>query len=122
VDWIEKYYYVYILASKKRGTLYIGVTNNLALRVLEHRLKVKDGFAEKYDVNILVYYESFKYVDKAILRETQLKKWNRDWKIQLIEKENKEWRDLLCDIADNAQIEYIIDLIKSNKDYYKDEK
>ena len=122
MDLNEKYYYVYILASKKHGTLYIGVTNNLALRVLEHRLKVKNGFAEKYDVNVLVYYETFKYIDKAIIRETQLKKWRRDWKIQLIEKENKEWRDLLNDIADKEQIDYIIDLIKENKDYYKDGK
>jgi len=120
MDLIEKYYYVYILASKKHGTLYIGVTNNLVLRVLEHRFKVKKGFAEKYDVSILVYYETFKYVDKAITRETQLKKWNRDWKIQLIEKKNKDWKDLLNDIAEKEQIDYIVDMIKNNKDYYND--
>ncbi|MEI7484858.1 MAG: GIY-YIG nuclease family protein [Ignavibacteriota bacterium] len=122
MDWKEKHYYVYILASKKRGTLYTGVTNNLAQRVLEHRLKVKKGFAEKYDVSILVYYESFRYIHNAIQRETQLKKWNRDWKIQLIEKENKDWRDLLNDVADKEEIDSIIEMIEINRDNYKEER
>lgn len=119
-NWNDKYYYVYILASKKKGTLYIGVTNNIVQRILEHRLKINKGFAEKYDVNNLVYYQAFKYVDIAIAREKQIKKWNRSWKIQLIEKDNKEWKDLLSDIADKEHIDNIIELIKTNKDFYND--
>lgn len=87
-------YYIYILASKKNGTLYIGVTNNLERRVLEHKEKVNEGFSSRYNVNMLVYFESFQYINDAILREKRLKKWNRQWKINLIEEENKEWNDL----------------------------
>jgi putative endonuclease len=112
MKWDEKYYYVYILASKKNGTLYIGVTNNLIQRVLDHRLKTKPGFAEKYNVNLLVHYETFKYIKDAIFREKQLKKWNRIWKIRLIEKENKEWKDLLNDILEEEQIDAYTKAIK----------
>ena len=87
-------YYIYILASQKNGTLYIGVTNDLERRVLEHKQKINEAFTSKYDVNILVYFESFQYINDAILREKRLKKWNRQWKINLIEEENKEWNDL----------------------------
>ena len=87
-------YYIYILASQKNGTLYIGVTNDLERRVLEHKQKVNEGFTAKYNVNMLVYFESFQYLNDAILREKRLKKWNRQWKINLIEEENKEWNDL----------------------------
>ena len=87
-------YYIYILASQKNGTLYIGVTNDLERRVLQHKQKINEGFTSKYDVNILVYFESFQYINDAILREKRLKKWNRQWKINLIEEENKEWNDL----------------------------
>ena len=87
-------YYIYILASQKNGTLYIGVTNDLERRVLEHKQKVNEGFTSKYNVNMLVYFESFQYINDAILREKRLKKWNRQWKINLIEEENKEWNDL----------------------------
>ena len=87
-------FYVYILASKKNGVLYIGVTNNINRRVLEHKKKMVKGFTSRYNVDKLVYLESFLYVKEAILREKQLKKWNRDWKIELIEKDNPEWRDL----------------------------
>lgn len=87
-------YYTYILASQKNGTLYIGVTNNLERRVLEHKQKINDGFTSKYNVNILVYFESFQFINDAILREKRLKKWNRQWKINLIEEENKNWKDL----------------------------
>jgi putative endonuclease len=87
-------YYIYILASQKNGTLYIGVTNDIERRVLEHKQKINEGFTSKYDVNRLVYFESFQYINDAILREKRLKKWNRQWKINLIEEENFEWNDL----------------------------
>lgn len=90
-------YYIYILASQKNGTLYIGVTNDLERRVLEHKQKINEGFTSKYDVNRLVYFESFQYINDAILREKRLKKWNRQWKINLIEEENFEWNDLYED-------------------------
>lgn len=115
----ERFYYIYILSEKKRGTLYTGVTHNLIVRTLEHRLKMNKGFAEKYDLFRLVYFETFNYIDKAVQREKQLKKWNRAWKIRLIEKDNKEWRDLLPEIADKEQIEYVIESILEGKDFYK---
>ena len=89
-----KYYYVYILASKRNGTLYIGVTNDLQRRVYEHKNGLVDGFTKKYNVKILVYYESTVDVASAIYREKCIKKWNRDWKIKLIEKGNPNWEDL----------------------------
>lgn len=90
----EKYYYVYILASKKNGTLYIGVTSNLIKRVTEHKDGRLEGFTKKYNVKKLVYYDSCTDVYAAIKREKNLKKWNREWKINLIEKDNPEWVDL----------------------------
>ncbi len=87
-------YYVYILASQKRGTLYIGVTSNLLKRIYQHKSKEADCFTKNYDVDKLVYYEETSDVKSAIKREKQLKKWKRDWKIELIEKENKNWMDL----------------------------
>ncbi len=86
--------YVYILASKKNGTLYIGVTKNLVQRVAAHKQKREDGFTKKYGVDRLVYYERYDDLEFAIAREKELKKWKRDWKIALIQKENSEWRDL----------------------------
>jgi len=95
----EKYYYTYILASKRNGTLYIGVTNNLFSRSFQHKLKQdSNSFTAKYNISKLVYYEEHQYIQDAILREKQLKKWNRQWKINLIEKENSTWRDLLHDM------------------------
>jgi putative endonuclease len=90
----QKTYYIYILASKRNGTLYIGVTNDLERRIVEHKTKMFEGFTEKYDVNMLVYFEDFGDVDLAIVREKQIKKWNRKWKLRLIEKFNPEWKDL----------------------------
>lgn len=87
-------YYIYILASQKNGTLYIGVTNDIERRILEHKEKINEGFSSRYNINRLVYFESFQYINDAILREKRLKKWNRQWKINLIEEENKEWNDL----------------------------
>ncbi len=89
-----KQYNVYILASKKNGTLYIGVTNNLIRRVFEHKNGLIAGFTKKYNIKILVHYEITSDINEAIKREKILKKWNRQWKIQLIEKTNPNWEDL----------------------------
>jgi putative endonuclease len=94
-----RHFYVYILASKVGGTLYVGVTNDLMRRVAEHRLKVMEGFTEKYDVVRLVYFEQFDDSENAIRREKRLKKWNRAWKIRLIEENNPNWDDLYPGIA-----------------------
>ncbi|HEX9466191.1 MAG TPA: GIY-YIG nuclease family protein [Alphaproteobacteria bacterium] len=85
---------VYILASKRNGTLYIGVTNDLVRRVAEHRSGQADGFTKTYRVHMLVYAEFHETMPLAIVRETQMKKWRRDWKLELIERANPEWRDL----------------------------
>ncbi len=87
-------YYVYILSSQRNGTLYIGVTNDLKRRIYEHKQKLVGGFTTKYEVNRLVYLESYKDVRDAIHREKCIKKWNRTWKIKLIENVNPEWKDL----------------------------
>ena len=94
-------YYVYILASKIRGTLYIGLTNDLQRRVYEHKMGIKKGFTFKYGVNRLVYFETFQNIEEAIDREKKLKKWNRGWKIELFEKENPGWQDLANDWYDD---------------------
>ena len=85
---------MYILASKIRGTLYIGITNDLQRRIFEHKTGIKKGFTQKYQINRLVYFETFQSVKEATNREKNLKKWKRDWKIRLIEEENKKWLDL----------------------------
>jgi putative endonuclease len=91
---MEAQFYVYILASRKHGTLYIGITNDLIRRVYEHKTKVVPGFTTKYGVDKLVYFEIFDDRTSAITREKQLKKWRRDWKIELIEDKNSGWVDL----------------------------
>jgi len=91
-------YHVYILANKKNGTLYIGVTSNLVKRVYEHKNDLTHGFTKKYKVHNLVYYETTEDVESAIGREKQLKKWKRAWKIELIEKQNPGWRDLYSNL------------------------
>ncbi len=90
----EHLYFVYILASRRNGTLYIGVTNDVMRRAWEHKNKVAEGFTKKYAVHILVWYELFGDIGDAIAREKQLKGWNRAWKIRLIEKANSGWNDL----------------------------
>ena len=95
----SKNFYVYILASKVGGTLYVGVTNDLIRRVAEHRLKAIDGFTERYNVVRLVYFEQFDDPENAIKREKRLKKWNRSWKIRVIEERNPNWDDLYIGIA-----------------------
>jgi putative endonuclease len=87
-------YYVYLLASKKHGTLYLGVTNDLVRRVYEHRTKAVEGFTKRYAVDKLVWFEIHDNVEAAITREKELKKCRRDWKIRLIEEQNPEWTDL----------------------------
>ena len=91
-------YYVYILAGKRNGTLYVGVTNDLVRRVWEHKEGVVKGFTKKYDVKRLVYFEMFDQVDFALHREKTLKHYIREWKINLIEKDNPDWRDLYDDL------------------------
>ncbi|HJV32701.1 MAG TPA: GIY-YIG nuclease family protein [Patescibacteria group bacterium] len=86
--------FVYIMASGRNGTLYIGVTADLLYRVHIHKSDVTDGFTKKYGVHDLVYFEEYATLPEAIMRETRMKKWNRAWKITLIEKENPNWRDL----------------------------
>ena len=93
-----KSYFVYILVSRRNGTLYIGITNDLIKRVYEHKQNLVDGFTKKYGVHRLVYFEETSDVGEAILREKRIKKWKRQWKIDLIEKENPEWKDLYYDI------------------------
>jgi len=89
-----KDYYIYILSNHYHGTLYIGVTSNLPKRIYEHKNKCLSGFSEKYNLDKLMHYESFNDIQDAIAREKQLKKWKRDWKINLINEMNSEWADL----------------------------
>ena len=89
-----KEYYTYILASRRNGTLYVGVTSDLLKRIYQHKNDLLGGFTTKYRVHSLVYYEQFHNIADAIAREKQLKKWNRKWKLNLIEKVNPQWQDL----------------------------
>ena len=89
-----KSYYVYIMASKRNGTLYVGVTNDLERRVYEHKTGIFDGFSKKYGIKTLVYFEATESIESAIQREKQLKNWKRQWKIDLIEENNPDWKDL----------------------------
>ena len=89
---------IYILTNKPDGTLYIGVTSNLSARIFQHKNDLVDGFSKKYNLHLLVYYEAHENMYSAITREKRLKKWNREWKIQLIESMNPEWRDLYNEI------------------------
>ena len=89
-----KQFYVYILASKQNGTLYVGVTSNLPQRIWQHKNDQVDGFSKKYNVKLLVFYEKHPTAESAITREKLIKKWNRDWKLYLIEKDNPQWEDL----------------------------
>ena len=91
-------YYVYLLASRRRGTLYLGVTNDLVRRVYQHKEGLVEGFTRRYGVKTLVWFESTGSVEAAIQREKQLKNWKRDWKIALIEQGNPSWHDLYQDL------------------------
>jgi putative endonuclease len=92
-------YFVYILASRPKGTIYIGVTNDLVRRIAEHRANAVPGFTQKYGVKTLVYFESTESTESAITREKQMKKWRRAWKIELIERSNPQWIDLYPEVA-----------------------
>ena len=95
---------VYIMASARNGTLYIGVTSDLLARSWQHRNHLVDGFTQRYRVATLVWYELHATMDQAISREKRLKKWNRAWKIELIEKVNPYWRDLWPEIAGEVAV------------------
>ena len=90
---------MYILASERNGTLYIGVTNDLVRRVYEHREKVVEGFTKQHEIARLVYFEQYDAISNALQREKNLKKWSRAWKVALIEEKNPEWHDLYPGIA-----------------------
>jgi putative endonuclease len=92
-------YWVYILASKPGGKLYVGVTNNLVRRVYEHREGLADGFTKRYGIKALAYFESHETIASALQREKNIKHWSREWKIDLIVASNPEWRDLYEDIV-----------------------
>ncbi|WP_439369040.1 GIY-YIG nuclease family protein [Bradyrhizobium sp. DASA03120] len=92
-------YYVYLLASKKYGTLYIGVTNDIVRRIHEHKSKAVAGFSKRYSVDRLVWFEIYDDLLTAIAREKELKKWRREWKVRLIEEKNPQWIDLYPEIA-----------------------
>ncbi len=91
-------YYIYILSNKKNGTLYLGVTNNLVKRVYEHKQNFVEGFTKRYNIHRLVYYEHTNDSYSAIQREKRMKKWKREWKIELIERVNPGWKDLYYDL------------------------
>ena len=96
---MDKNYYTYIMASKRNGTLYIGVTSDLVKRSYQHRNNLVDGFTQKYKIHDLVYFEHHGNILSAIQREKRLKEWQRKWKLALIEKDNPGWRDLYPDIT-----------------------
>ena len=114
-------YYVYILANKVNTVLYVGVTNNLFRRVVEHKLQLHDGFTKRYNVYKLVYFESFQYVNDAISRETEIKRWKRQWKNRLIFKENKEMRDLIYDYMSEKEIEDLKEYVLEDEQSRKQE-
>ncbi|NAS29643.1 GIY-YIG nuclease family protein [Flavobacteriaceae bacterium R38] len=94
-------YYVYIISNKMNGTLYIGMTNDLERRMFEHKNKLVSGFSKTYNLNKLIYFEIYNHVEDAILREKRLKKWKRQWKINLIIEKNPKWNDLAIDWFEN---------------------
>ncbi|MFZ3234435.1 MAG: GIY-YIG nuclease family protein [Stellaceae bacterium] len=96
-------YYVYLLASRKHGTLYPGVTNDLVRRTAQHKAKAVSGFTQKYGVDRLVWFEVYEDPTSTITREKAIKKWRRDWKIRLIEEQNPDWFDLFPGIADSTR-------------------
>ena len=95
----DYHYFVYILASDRNGTLSVGVTSDLIRRVQEHREGLVPGFTKRYAVKLLVYFEPHRDINEAILREKRIKRWRRKWKLELIEAQNPQWRDLWIDLT-----------------------
>lgn len=95
----EKKFYIYILASKKNGFLYTGITSNLSKRIYDHKNEITKGHTSKYKIKRLVYFEVYDDFDNAVTREKKLKKWRRQWKVDLIEKDNPDWSELYNKIA-----------------------
>ena len=87
-------YFLYIITNKNEGVLYIGITNNLERRIFEHKNKLVKGFSSRYNLDKLIYFESFQYINEAIKREKNMKKWKREWKINLIVENNPNWKNL----------------------------
>jgi putative endonuclease len=96
---MEKKYYVYIMAKARNSTFYVGMTSDLPKRVFEHKNEATEGFTQQYRIKMLVYYEVFDDPENAIKREKRLKKWNRTWKMRLIEEMNPDWRDLYEEVC-----------------------
>ena len=96
---MEKRFFVYILTSRPQGPLYVGVTSNLIARVFQHKQGEAPGFTRRYNIKQLVYYEAHDRAETAIQRERRIKKWNRAWKVRLIEEANPNWRDLYMEIC-----------------------
>jgi putative endonuclease len=96
--------FVYILASKRNGTLYVGVTSDLVARIHQHKKGAIPGFTRKYDVKRLVWFETHEDIEEALIRERRIKNWRRKWKLQLIEKDNPYWRDLFFEICGVEEI------------------
>ncbi len=94
-----KNFHIYILASKRNGTLYVGITGSLVKRIYEHKHDLVDGFTKKYQVHDLVWYDACQAAETAITREKQIKAWKRSWKLKLIEESNPDWKDLYEDIC-----------------------
>ncbi len=93
-------YYVYIITNRKEGVLYIGVTNDLERRMSEHKQGLSKGFSKRYNLDKLIYFETYQYINDAIKREKNIKKWKREWKIELINEDNPKWEDLSKDWFD----------------------
>jgi putative endonuclease len=106
-------YFVYILTNKDNNVFYTGVTNNLLLRITQHKLKINEGFTKKYNTWKLVYFEHYPNVNFAINREKRLKKWNREWKLRVIRKMNPKMKDLIYDYLDDSEIKELKDLLNS---------
>ena len=102
---LEKSYYVYILASERNGTLYVGVTKDLIRRIYEHKNSLIEGFSKQYQVDKLVYFEETNSIQSAIAREKQMKKWYRKWKLELIESMNPKWKDLYFELISQPPTE-----------------
>ena len=110
---------VYILANKPRGTLYIGVTSNLVAGIWQHKNELVEGFSEKYEVHLLVYYELHETMLEAIKREKQLKKWNREWKLELIEDFNDNWADLYKELCTRPNLRIIFQRSTLNSSFQR---